>query len=338
MDVDALLSVAKYGGIVLGAISGVFAALTKTHDKNRKLTRWGRISVGLTLACFLAAAVAQYTEGVRKKRDEAKSREDARALRDENAKILGELQVQKDTNARSEREFREKFQQVLIQLNAAKQEDSKRITEEKIHVIQKDFSDWATNFVNNLPRIKSEFDKTKQDFEQGKLQAQIDEVKKEIQLSQQSYAVLSFAIRYTQETIRAYAKQRGKEIKIDSINLPENFYEKETAYEIRLTEKAIWKFAVAARRPAGENAFAAPNLTITFTDSEGKESGKLRLLLILGTKTFSMRYQAAVPSPDPNTIAGNRDLTDYETPIREVFQRVIEAQLVQAGELPAQRQ
>src|SRR5947209_7407605 len=117
--------------MAVGAISGVLGTLTKTHDRSGKITLWGRASVGLTLADFLAAALSQYTEDVRKKAEEAKSRLGTHALRDENAKILAQLQEQKEVNSRSEREFREKFQQVLIQLNAAKQEDSKRITEDK---------------------------------------------------------------------------------------------------------------------------------------------------------------------------------------------------------------
>lgn len=45
-----------------------------------------------------------------------------------------------------------------------------------------------------------------------------------------------------------------------------------------------------------------------------------------------MNYDSFIPKPDPATITGERALSDFESPVREVFQRVIEAQLVQAIE------
>jgi hypothetical protein len=334
MNVDDILNILKYGGIVVAGGSGLLGTLTKTHDKNRKLTAWGIVSVVITILSLLVALGAQYAEGVRQKRQDSESRNEANELKEKNTEILKELQGQKAANDRSEQEFREKFQAVLVQLDAAKHEDSKRITEEKIRVIQKDFTEWATNFVKNFPTIKDEIDKTKRDFEQGKLQSQIDETKKEVQTSEQAFPVISFAIRYVQEAVRAYSKQTSKEIKIDLVELPKNFYEKQTEYEIRFNTNAVWKFHIGGRRPVGQynhpNWF--PYLQIEFKDSQGKESGRLSLQTNPAGKKFSMNYEASIPTPDPATVAGDRELSDYETPVREVFQRVIEAQLVQAVE------
>jgi hypothetical protein len=333
VDADATLTILKYGGILVGGISGILGAITKTHDQNRRLTGWGKASVTLTFVGLLVAAGAQYTEGVRKKRQDVASRKDAQELREENTKILEELREQKRINNRSEQEFREKFQIVLVQLNAAKHEDSKKITEEKIRVIQKDFSEWATNFVKNLPRIRSDLDKTKTESEQAQIQAKIDEVKKEVQISQQTFPVISFAVRYVQEAVRAFRKQTGKEIKVETWELPENFYEKASEYEIRFNTNVIWKLRIVGRRPAGQLPLMfSPSLRIEFTDARGKQSGDLWLRTDPTGKQFSMTYSAVVPTPDPKTISGNRDLADYEAPIREVFQRVIEAQLAQAVE------
>jgi len=219
---------------------------------------------------------------------------------------------------------------VLVQLNAAKHEDSRKITEEKIHVIQKDFSEWATNFVRNLPRIKSEFAKTKSDFEHGQLQAQIDAGRKEIQVSQEAFPVISFAVRFVQETVRAFGKHAGKEVKIDSADLPENFYEKQSEYLIRFSEKAGWKLSVSARRPAGESPASAPVMRVVFSDSRGAESGNLLLRVEPAAKKFRVTYRAAIPSPDPSKINGERDLSDYETSIRELLQPILDVQLLQA--------
>lgn len=319
--IDSILSLLKYGGILVGGVSGVLGILTRTHKERpkRKLTAWGWVSLVLTIVGFAVAAGAQYAEASRRKIQDATAKE--------------ELRQQREENRRAEQEFRGKFQEVLIQLNAAKQEDSKRITEEKIRVIQKDFSEWADSFVKNQQRIKGELDKVKIDFEQGKLQEQIDEAKKEIQTSQQAFPIISFAIRYVQEAVRAYSGKTGKMIKVEAFELPENLYEKQTDYEIRFSTNAVWKFSVSARRPAGRSGTSSfPSLRIEFVDSQGKTCGTLTVRTRLTDNKFSMTYQASIPTPDPKTIAGYRDFTEYETAIREVFQRVIEAQLVQAVE------
>src|SRR6266853_2132444 len=239
-QVDLLLTSLKYGGIFVSTLSGILGAVTKTHDRQKKFTRWGRVSVSLTVLGGIVAACSLCAESLRQRNRDVESR------KREN-EIVERLREQKEFNARSELEFREKFQAVLVQLNAAKHEDSRKITEEKIRVIQKDFSDWATNFVRNLPRIRSEFDKTKSDFEQGLLQAQIEAGKKEIQSSQEAFPVLSFAVRFIQESVRAFGNQTGKEIKIDPVDVPENLYEKETNCVIRFSGKASWKLSVSAR-------------------------------------------------------------------------------------------
>ena len=241
MNTDTILSLLKYGGIIVAGASGLLGTLTRTHDTKRRLTSWGKISVVVTILGILVAVGSQYAEVVRQKQEGKESKE-------KNEEILKELNGQNAANARSELEFREKFQTVLVQLNAAKREDSKRITEEKIRVIQKDFTEWATNFVRNREIAQSEFDKAKHDLEQTKLQAQIEETKKEIQATEQSFPVISFAVRYVQESVRAFAKQTGKEIKVDSLELPENFYEKRLSYEIHISTNALWKFTVSANR------------------------------------------------------------------------------------------
>ncbi|MBP9902985.1 MAG: hypothetical protein KBH45_16110 [Verrucomicrobia bacterium] len=158
-------------------------------------------------------------------------------------------------------------------------------------------------------------------------------MKKEIQTSQQAFPVLSFATRYVQETVRAYSKKSGKDIKVDAFELPENLYDKQTDYEIRFGTNAVWKFSVSARRPAAQLGTSSfPSLRIEFIDFQGKGSGVLSLRTQLTQNKFSMIYQSTIPTPDPKGISGLRDLADYETAIREVFQRVIEAQLVQAIE------
>jgi hypothetical protein len=276
---------------------------------------------------ILAALGAQYAEGIRQKQD-------AKVSDERNAKVLEQLQAQKAVNAQSEQEFREKFQAVLVQLDAAKHEDSKKITEEKIRVIQKDFAEWATNFVNNYPALKVDIDRARLDSEQGKLPSQISETKKEIQISEETFSVISFAVRNVQELVRNYSERTGSKITVASWELPQNFYEKPVEYEIRFNTNAVWKFHVEAYRPAGNFNHPAwfPSLRIAFKDFRGKDSGSLTLETKPTEKKFWMNYESFIPKPDPAAVAGDRDLSGYETPVREVVQQIIEAQLVQATE------
>ena len=254
-------------------------------------------------------------------------------LRDQkeaNINILQKLKEQKDINARAQQEFREKIQAVLVQVNAANHEDSKKITEEKIRVIEKDFTDWAVEFTKNQSKIKSEFNKTKGDFEQAKTQAQIDEVKKEIQISEKSFPLLSFTVRYIQEMIAACAKQTGKQIKIDPADLSGNFYEKPADFAIHFPGQAIWTFKVLANKPLKVNR--GPVLQIIFMDSHAQESGTILLRISPSQNKYWIKYQTPIPTPNSTGLEGEKDLSDYESTIREVFQPIIETQLIQTVE------
>lgn len=298
--IDFILSALKYGGIIVAGFSGVLGALTKTHDNKRKLTIWGRVSVVLTVIGVFVAVGAQYTEASRQRIQETRQRE---------------------ANARTEGEFREKFQAVLVQLNAAKHEDSKRITEEKIRVLEKEFTQWALAFDKNKTKIKG-------DLEQLRAQTQIETTKKEILSSEQFYPVISFTVRYIQKMVSAFAKQSGKEIVIDPVELPQNFYEKPTEFAIHFPGKTIWNLKVMAGRPAFQNG---PNLTVIFTDSESRPSGSCHVFTYPETSTFHIIYQPIFPVPGFSA-PEQEGLTNFESSIRTSFQTIIETQLVRATE------
>src|ERR1019366_9101995 len=76
-----------------------------------------------------------------------------REQKEENARALDALRQQDEKTVR---ELREERETILVALNAARRDDSKRITEEKIRVIQSDFSQWAENFATNLPAKRRE--------------------------------------------------------------------------------------------------------------------------------------------------------------------------------------
>lgn len=246
------------------------------------------------------------------------------------AKILLET---KEENARSEREIREKLQSVLVALNAAKHEDSKKITEEKIRVIQSDFSQWAEEFARNLPARINEFAQLKADFQKTQIEKANQEIQRQTQISGQSYPVLSFAVRFLEESVRAYAKRTSKDIKVDPLELPENFYAQVAQSAIHFNGQATWKLTITtAARPLGTPHIPGkqPYLRILFTDHEGQQSGDFLLCTYPDGNKISISYTPRLPTPSTATINGEHDLSDYESAVRSALQRVIEAQLLEA--------
>ena len=71
---------------------------------------------------------------------------------------------------------------------------------------------------------------------------------------------------------RSPSEHTGKVIKIEPLELPQNFYEKPVECEIRFSTNAVWRFHVEGRRPAANfnNSFWFPSLRIDFKDSQEK--------------------------------------------------------------------
>ncbi len=84
---ELLLTILKFLGIAVSVVSGVLGTLTRTHDEKtispviyggeprteRKLTRWGRISISLTIMGSVVAAGALVAESLKKQHDDAVS-------------------------------------------------------------------------------------------------------------------------------------------------------------------------------------------------------------------------------------------------------------------------
>jgi len=245
--------------------------------------------------------------------------------------------IQRETNemiAGMERKFGEKIQAVLVKLNAAKQEDSQKITEEKIRILKGDFSQWAEDFVTNLPAEKSRFTQMKTDLQKRQAEEANKETQRQMQVSGQAYPVFSFAIRFLQESIRAYAKQTSNtNIVIDSMALPENFFVKPTDGNVHLNTNAIWRISIAAGGSFGMPFVPGydrgqPCLKFIFNNPPGQREVFYVFLNQAGNK-MSIFYRTGLPTPDPQTINGEYDISDYESPVKEALQRVIKAQILQ---------
>ena len=222
-------------------------------------------------------------------------------------------------NEQARKEFDAKLQTVLVALNAAKAEQTRLLTEEKIKGIRTNFLQWADDFASRKSDKQRQFE-----------QARIAERQKEIQISSESMPLFLFITRFVQEVLSAYIKQAkdATEIRINMPALPENFYDvtaNQTPHNIQFGPKAHWDFYVYGNLPATEDQ--TPYLRINFNSSEGR-NGWVEIRKIPKTKKFAVGGGGTLPVPNATALFGEYETEDYEETIRRIFQQFIEGQLV----------
>lgn len=241
-------------------------------------------------------------------------------------------QIQRDTNEKIAKiglEFREKIQAVLVKLNAAKQEESQKITEEKIRALKNDFSQWAEDFATNMPTEKSKFAQLKIALQKKQAEETDKEIQRQKQESGQLYPVYSSAIKFLQESVRAFASKTGNtNILIDPLELPENLYGKQISGNIHFTN-AVWNLSILAGWTSYTPYQAGydvnkPFLKITFGSQE-----EFYLRINEQGNKMTIVYRTSLPTPNPENINGEYDLSDYESVLKSDLQRIIKAQLLQ---------
>ena len=258
---------------------------------------------------------------------------------DKAAQKAGRIQTEtRDQISAMERKFGEKIQAVLVKLNAAKQEDSERITEEKIRVLKNDFSEWAEEFVTNMPTEKQRFAQMKVGLQKKQDQEANQITLEQKQRSAQSYPVFSFATRFLEESVRAFAaKTSNTNIVISKMELPENLFEKPMDAHIRFNTNAIWTIstlrgwtpAVQHRRGYDINQ---PYFRLTFRDSHDQQSGEFHIQIDKAGNKMTFFYSTSLPTPNPESINGEIDFDAYESTTRAALQKIIKAQLLQLQE------
>lgn len=215
-------------------------------------------------------------------------------------------------------EYRAELKRVLSALNAAKQEQTRLLTDEKIKGLQKDLLAWVDDFTVRKP------DKQRQ-LEAAKLASS----QLEIQITAEAAPVYSFMLRMVEESLRAYAKRTGLKIQIDVRPLPENYYQPNVNNPARIVHfpgDKQWRFDVIANAPAREEQ--PPRLDIDFYDN-GRRRGAVWILANRGAKKLTIQGWGVLPTPDPSTIFGEYEIDDYEGTLGRVLQRLIEAELAQ---------
>jgi hypothetical protein len=206
-----------------------------------------------------------------------------------------------------------------LAIRAAKQEEARTRTEDKINIIQDNFHQWAEDFVKRRP------DKQRQLQE-----AKNASLQKELQISSESTPLFSYVIRFVEEAVRAYSKQSGQKIRTDIPPLPDNFYASDANNidrSIRFSGgKASWTFNVSTNLPARDDQ--APQLVVTLTNAEGR-GGTIYVSIAPKTGRFNVSGSGILPTAEVTQMFGQYDLAKYEETIRQVFQPLLEAQLTE---------
>ena len=151
----------------------------------------------------------------------------------------------------------------------------------------------------------------------------------------QSRSPYAFAIGCVQQTARDFATESGNtNIVISSMELPDNLYGKHIESEIRFGKSALWRLTIMSGWTLATQAqkgydLNRPFLRITFIDTLNQQTGEICFRVNQEGDKMTIVYTTTLPEPDPHTINGEYNLSDYESLIRGDLQRITKAQLQQ---------
>lgn len=235
---------------------------------------------------------------------------------------------------------REEVQRLANELHNAKTEEARKITEEKIKVIQMDFEQWAENLATNLPGEKRLFAERKarldREIEKRSLNDATKRTNAEVQYTAEVHPALSFTIRFIQESIRAFAEKSGKNITIDALEVPDNIFVKSASANIHFGTNGVWTMSISNLMGLPFMGFPTkagadlPVLGVRFRHADNTaDSLLLRPLMIGGRKVLQILYTPTSPTFSPPVINGEYPLSGYEEPIRSSLPGILEAELLQ---------
>lgn len=236
----------------------------------------------------------------------------------------GPLRKADAEKARREREadshaVSSKLVSVMAAVGAAKKEDSVKLAEAKLGMIQNDLEQWATNFVRTRPEMEKH------------LQAERSQMTKtEIQKTERARPVFTFALRFIEETAKAYSAKSAETIEVTALDLPNNFYDVNTkgATILRFKDDASWTAYLSAARPVDDG----PSLGLAFElRSKDGTMGMVRIRPWIETQELIIDKSGLLPIPNLKLEAEHSDLDSYEETIRRLFGRLIEAQILTSG-------
>ncbi len=210
----------------------------------------------------------------------------------------------------------EKLQSLLVAVGAAKSEESKKLTDEKLRTIQDDLQKWAADFAQARPARRQEVE-----------EARSAALQKEFRISAQVSPFYSFAIRFIEETIRAYVSKIGEKQGVEAPKLPDNLYVPDAYVNVPINfrDGARWEITIDAQRPAREDI--PPSMTIRFASGMGN-FGRARFRVFVLQQKLTIDLDGNLPDPAPYQGFVECELPAYEGTVRTLLQKQIEAQLL----------
>jgi hypothetical protein len=212
-----------------------------------------------------------------------------------------------------------KLVSVMAALGAAKKEDSVKLTEAKLGMIQNDLEQWATNFVRTRPEMEKH-------FQAERLQM----AKTEIQKTEHARPIFIFALRFVEESAKAYSAKSTEPIEITPVDLPNNFYDANAKVTtiLRFKNGASWTAYLSAARPVDDG----PSLGLAFgLRSKDGTGGMVRIRPWIEKQKLIIDKSGVLPIPNLKAEAEESELESYEETIRRLFGRLIEAQILTSG-------
>jgi hypothetical protein len=293
---------------------------------------WRKTKVTFTAILVLSAISVGIWQYYAKKSDSQEHKREVAEANGKIEKLQGEATTLKDLlqesrreNARLASESQEKIQAVRVDL-------AKAVSQEKARALQNQFSDWADDFIEHLPDKQMQFAQAKQRLQDAQAEAEREkrqmETQKQLAMTIRAYPVFSTTLTFINGLVGAYATKTHKSIRLDSTDLPDNFFSQKLERTIVFPGSAVWKFTISTPSQL-ESAASQTSLIGKFSAFDGSESGTFILSVLNNTDLVQVRYRSPFNMPDPSTIDGRHNLSNYESSLQRSLTKVVSAQLLQ---------
>lgn len=154
-------------------------------------------------------------------------------------------------------------------------------------------------------------------------------------LRSQSRPPYAFAIGCVQQEARDYAAKTGNtNVVITPMELPDNLYGKQMENEIHFGGSALWRLTIMSGWTQATQArkgydLNSPFLKVTFLDARKQQTGEIYFRMNQIGDKMTIVYTTSLAGPQPATIDGEFDLSNYESRIKDDLARITKAQLAQ---------
>jgi hypothetical protein len=225
-------------------------------------------------------------------------------------------------------EMRSEMNDLRNQLKLGNHTTSLALTEAKMQALQDQLSDFAHNSVGKTEEKRQQISEYKSKLAEERKRMAEEAHALRIQQSAEFIPIYSFALRFTQETLRAFADASGKtNLDIIPIVLPDSIYTEDlpntTLARVQVTEKVAWQFEIND----------GPCVVIKFM-REGtqlrKREDRITLQLNADKTKINVTYESDILVPDPSKISGEYDAGNYEALLKPILMKVVEAQWIDA--------